>query len=127
MTSTIVRTTTRVMLPFIIVFGIYVIAYGHISPGGGFQGGMILAGAAILLILSYGFDKPARFMSHLQSLESGGVLLFIFIGSITLLLWLPYLADLGIIPILNIIVAVKVFAGVTLIYVFIARWELPHD
>lgn len=127
MTSTIVQTTTRVVLPFIILFGIYVIAFGHVSPGGGFQGGMILAGAAILIILSYGFDKPARFMAHLESLESGGVLLFIFIGSISLLLWLPYLADLGIIPLLNVIVAIKVFAGVTLIYVFIARWELPHD
>jgi multicomponent Na+:H+ antiporter subunit C len=94
MTSTIVQTTTRVILPFIIVFGIYVIAFGHISPGGGFQGGMIFAGAAMLIIISYGFEKPARFMSFLESLESGGVLLFIFIGSISFLLWLPYLADL---------------------------------
>ena len=127
MTSTIVQTTSRVILPFIILFGIYIIVFGHVSPGGGFQGGMILAGAAMLIIIAHGFEKPARFMLYLESMESGGVLLFIFIGSISLLLWLPYLADLGIIPLLNIIVAIKVFAGVTLIYVFIARWELPND
>jgi len=127
MTSKIVQTTTTVILPFLLLFGVYVIIFGHISPGGGFQGGMILAGAAMLIALAYGFDKPARFMSHLQSLEAGGVLLFIFIGSITILLWLPFLADLHIIPILNIIVGIKVFAGVALIYIFIARWELPHD
>lgn len=127
MTSKIVQTTTSVILPFIVLFGIYVIAFGHISPGGGFQGGMVFAGAAILIILSYGVSKPASFMSHLEFMESGGVLLFIFIGSISLLLWLPFLADLGIIPLLNVIVGIKVFAGITLIYVFIARWELPND
>lgn len=127
MTSKIVQTTTWTIFPFLLLFGMYIIALGHLSPGGGFQGGMILAGAAILVILVYDFDKPARYISHLQSLEAGGVLLFIFIGSITLLLWLPFLADFHILPFLNIIVGVKVFAGVTLIFIFITRWELPHD
>lgn len=127
MTSKIVQTTTWILLPFLLLFGMYIIAFGHLSPGGGFQGGMILAGAAILVILVYDFDKPARYTSHLQSLEAGGVLLFIFVGSITLLLWLPFLADFHILPLLNIIVGVKVFAGVTLIFIFITRWELPHD
>ena len=44
----IVRTVCRLMLPFIQLFGLYVIAHGHHSPGGGFQGGVILGSSLIL-------------------------------------------------------------------------------
>jgi multicomponent Na+:H+ antiporter subunit B len=43
----IVTTICRILIPFIQLFGLYVIAHGHHSPGGGFQGGVIL-GASII-------------------------------------------------------------------------------
>ena len=43
--SIILKTISRILLPFMLLFGIYIISYGDISPGGGFQGGAILASA----------------------------------------------------------------------------------
>ncbi len=44
----IIQNVVRIIVPFILVFGAYVTVYGHISPGGGFAGGTILAAALIL-------------------------------------------------------------------------------
>ena len=46
--SIIVDTITRIMVPFIQIFAFYVIFHGHYSPGGGFQGGALLAGSILL-------------------------------------------------------------------------------
>ena len=48
----IVGTTIRIVAPVVQLFGLYVIAHGHHSPGGGFQGGVILAASFILLALA---------------------------------------------------------------------------
>lgn len=48
----IINTTTRLIIPFIQIFALYVIAHGHHSPGGGFQGGVILGAAVILFAIS---------------------------------------------------------------------------
>lgn len=50
--SEIVRTGTDVLLPLIFVFGAYVIVNGHLSAGGGFQGGAIVASGSMLLLLA---------------------------------------------------------------------------
>lgn len=50
----VVRTTCRMIIPFVQVFGLYVIAHGHYSPGGGFQGGVILGASFVLFAI--GFD-----------------------------------------------------------------------
>ena len=52
--SEIVDITCRIMVPFIQIFAIYVIFHGHYSPGGGFQGGVLLAASMILHRLSLG-------------------------------------------------------------------------
>ncbi|MBN1369642.1 MAG: hypothetical protein JW954_05340 [Dehalococcoidaceae bacterium] len=52
--SIIVDITCRIMVPFIQVFALYVIFHGHYSPGGGFQGGVLLASSMILHRLSLG-------------------------------------------------------------------------
>ena len=49
----ITRTACRLIIPFIQLFALYVIAHGHHSPGGGFQGGVILGASFILLAISY--------------------------------------------------------------------------
>ncbi|HAU38896.1 MAG TPA: sodium:proton antiporter, partial [Phycisphaerales bacterium] len=48
----IVRSTAKLVTGFIAVFGIYIALTGHLSPGGGFAGGVILAAAAILIVLA---------------------------------------------------------------------------
>jgi multicomponent Na+:H+ antiporter subunit B len=52
--SLIVRTTTRLVTGFILIFGLYIVMYGHITPGGGFAGGVILALGLILTLLAFG-------------------------------------------------------------------------
>jgi multicomponent Na+:H+ antiporter subunit B len=49
----IIRFVTRVILPFLQIFALYVVGHGHHSPGGGFQGGVILGATFILLAISY--------------------------------------------------------------------------
>jgi|LSQX01.1.fsa_nt_gb multicomponent Na+:H+ antiporter subunit B len=77
--SRIVRTMTTLIFGFILVYGFYVIAHGHISPGGGFQGGAIVASAFALLLVTYGTDQIQSYLSKdlLSILESTGLVLFI--------------------------------------------------
>ncbi len=53
----IVKTICRLLVPFMQLFALYVIAHGHHSPGGGFQGGVILGASFILLAISYDMKK----------------------------------------------------------------------
>ncbi|MBM4042375.1 MAG: hypothetical protein FJ290_28110 [Planctomycetes bacterium] len=50
----IVRTVTSLVSAFILLYGIYVVLYGHLSPGGGFPGGVILGSCLILMVLAFG-------------------------------------------------------------------------
>ena len=52
--STIVDLVSRKLVPYILLFGLYLISYGHLSPGGGFQGGAVLSSGVLLLCLSRG-------------------------------------------------------------------------
>ena len=52
--SLIVRTVTRLVTGFILIFGFYLVTYGHITPGGGFSGGVVIALALILTLLAFG-------------------------------------------------------------------------
>lgn len=45
------------LLPFALTFGFYIIIYGTVSPGGGFQGGVTVASAILFLYLAYGYDR----------------------------------------------------------------------
>ena len=59
----ILRTTSLVLIPMIMIFGFYVILNGHLSPGGGFSGGAILGSALILHANVYGAEHASRFIS----------------------------------------------------------------
>jgi len=52
----IVKKTAQLIAGMIFMYGIYVIVHGHLTPGGGFAGGVIMAGSLILVILSHGTD-----------------------------------------------------------------------
>lgn len=51
------------LVPIIFIFGIYVILFGHLSPGGGFSGGAIIGAGLILYLDAYGFKKTERFFT----------------------------------------------------------------
>ncbi len=74
----IVRTAVRLLVPFIQLFGLYVIVHGHYSPGGGFQGGVILGSSFILLALAFDLRTSLRFLSVRVNavLSNVGVLIY---------------------------------------------------
>jgi multicomponent Na+:H+ antiporter subunit B len=78
----IVQTVARWLKGLILLFGIYIVLYGHITPGGGFGGGVIIASAFILVTLAAGeatglglFGKPAA-----SRLDSVGLLAFLILA-----------------------------------------------
>lgn len=100
--SLIVRTLSRLLIPFIQLFGLYVIAHGHSSPGGGFQGGVILGASFILLAISYGVEKvKERFsLKTLAIFTSVGVFIYGAVGFACLLLGENFL-DYGVLPVVE--------------------------
>ena len=62
--DTILQVCATVLVPIIILFGIYVILNGHISPGGGFSGGAIIGAGLILHVSAFGFAKTERFFTE---------------------------------------------------------------
>lgn len=62
--DTILQKVANFLVPLIIIFGIYIVLNGHISPGGGFSGGAIIGSGLILYLTAYGFDKTQRFMNE---------------------------------------------------------------
>lgn len=100
----IIRVSTRIMVPFIQLFGLYVIAHGHVSPGGGFQGGVLLGASYILLALA--FDLKTSFKNFSESMNGilGNVGALIFVGTGVLCallggLFLDYSALTALLPI----------------------------
>ena len=80
--SRIVKTVTNFVYGFIIIFGFYIIAHGHLTPGGGFQGGAVVGAAFALLLVSYGSLNSKKFLKKdiLSLFESFGLILFIVLG-----------------------------------------------
>ncbi len=60
----IIRTTSRMIIPFIQLFALYVIAHGHHSPGGGFQGGVVLGASYILFAIAFNLRLALRQLSE---------------------------------------------------------------
>ena len=61
--DTILKRSAMLIVPIILVFGVYVILNGHLSPGGGFSGGAILGAGFILYLSAFGFSSTERFMN----------------------------------------------------------------
>ena len=62
--DTILQGIASVLVPIIVIFGIYVILNGHLSPGGGFSGGAIIGAGLILYLNAFGFKKTERFFTE---------------------------------------------------------------
>lgn len=137
--SLIVKTVTRLTVGLIMLYGIYIISHGHLSPGGGFAGGVILALSFIHLVLAYGKETAFKHLplQGASKLDSVGALLLLgiallgFAGGFFFLNIIdkgePFrLFSGGMIPLCNIAVSLKVGAG--LFSIFIALLLLnPED
>jgi energy-converting hydrogenase B subunit I len=139
--SKIVRTLANITFPFIMIFGLYVIAHGHLTPGGGFQGGAVAASGCIMLLVAYGsawtFEKIK--VNRLSVFESLGALGFIGVAFLGLIFGgyffknflvkngilfnvvpetgstLSNFNTAGVLPLMNFAVGVKVIAGLFVI------------
>ena len=61
--SPLLRSTARIIVPLVIVYGIYVILNGHLGPGGGFSGGAVIGGGLILYSIAFGFEPLDKFLN----------------------------------------------------------------
>ena len=138
--SLIVKTITRLTVGIIFLYGIYIVTHGHLSPGGGFAGGVIIALSFIHLILAYGKDVAFKKLSKAAASvwESTGAILFLgiallgFTGGYFFLNFLrkgePFkLFSAGIIPLCNVAISFKVGAGIFAIFVALILMKLDID
>jgi multicomponent Na+:H+ antiporter subunit B len=100
----IIKTICRILIPFIQLFGLYVIAHGHHSPGGGFQGGVILGASIILFAISHDLRKAlTRIREKLDAIMcAAGVLIYAGTGALCLLLGSNFLDYSALAPILGV-------------------------
>ncbi len=134
--SVIVRTVTRLVYGLILLFGFYVIMHGHLTPGGGFQGGAVVASAFALLLVTFGSAglRGKLNLHWLQSLEEIGALAFLglaFLGIGTAFFYNllagqpggPFggpagaLAGGGTVPLMNWAVGLKVMTGIAAVVI----------
>lgn len=86
--NVLIETVCRLLIPALQIFGLYVIAHGHGSPGGGFQGGCILAASFILIVVAYDIKEAKSRMSENFNtiLCCAGVFIFAGIGLLCVIL-----------------------------------------
>ncbi len=91
----ILRVVVRFMMPFIQIYGCYIIVSGHLGPGGGFAGGTIVAASMILYALTFDVDRALDKVPHKHAtmLESLGGIWFMSCGIVGLLLGGNFLAN----------------------------------
>lgn len=80
--SNVIMTVIRVLSPFVLTYGLFVMFHGAESSGGGFQGGTIVAAMLIMLAFAYGVEPAREWLSNrvMVLLMGGGVLTFGGIG-----------------------------------------------
>jgi len=138
--SLIVKTITRLTVGLILLYGIHIVLHGHISPGGGFAGGIIIALSFIHLMLAYGKETAFKKLSKTAAslLENAGAILFLSIallGATGGYFFFNFIAkgepfrlfSAGIIPLCNIAISLKVGAGLFAIFVALVLLRLDSE
>jgi multicomponent Na+:H+ antiporter subunit B len=117
----------RWLMPLTAVYGAYVVLHAQLTPGGGFQGGVIIFAALLLIYLGDGYAPWRRLVrsAHLDSGEALGAGIYAFAGLAPLAVGAVYLQNVvplgrvgsilsgGLIPIVNLGVGIAVAAGFT--------------
>jgi len=129
--TVIVQTVARLVAGMLFLFGCYIVLHGHLTPGGGFAGGVLIAAAFILVSLAFGSVENVEqhrytFSSVFESLGGLGFLAVGFAGyvaghSFLTNIWSSVgrpleLVSAGTIPLANIAIAAKVGAGLFAIF-----------
>jgi len=141
MSSIIMRTTARLILPVLLLFSLIVLVRGHNEPGGGFVGGLLAASAVATYGLAFGFDQAQRLL-RLRPLTyaATGLLIAILSGFIATAQGRPYMTGMWVYlpwapvddltklgtPLLFDIGVYLTVLGVTLLMVFVLA-EQPAD
>jgi len=127
-TSELLVTGAGLLFPLIMLMGIYVFVNGHLTPGGGFQGGAIIASGVVLLVLA----NPQRHISHLllTIIESTSGVTYVAIGTLGIFLAGGFLDNRllplgnygtlfsgGLIPVIYSIIGLKVGAELSTVVV----------
>ncbi len=137
----IVKTITRLTVGLILLYGIYIVLHGHLTPGGGFAGGVIIALSFVHLMLAFGKEVALKKVSRpIASLfESIGALMFLsiavigFVGGYFFLNFFinkgtPFkLFSAGIMPLCNIAISFKVGAGLFAIFVALVLLKIDSE
>jgi multicomponent Na+:H+ antiporter subunit B len=84
----VLRVTTKLLMPFVLLFALYVQFHGDFGPGGGFQAGVIFGAGFILYAMIYGVENARRVApaGAVRVLIAAGLLLFIGVGYVGLFL-----------------------------------------
>ncbi len=125
----IVKICGSITLPLTLLLGIYIILHGHLSPGGGFQGGVIIASAISIFYVAYGGERTLKMFNskRLDKMEEFGALTFIFIASLGVIYGVSFFSNIlnkgnvgnvfssGTIFFMNFAVGYKVLAGISVL------------
>ena len=138
--SPIVRIVTRWLFAMILMFGLAVALFGHLTPGGGFAGGVVIACAFVLATLAFGGHRgPAAVFGRMASLvDAWGALAFLalallgYVSGAFLQQWLgkgdPFtLGSTPSIVLLNLAILLKVGAGLFSGFLALALFEQQVD
>ena len=142
--SKIVKTVTRWVAPFIIAFGIYIALTGHLTPGGGFPGGVIIAGCFILLTLAYGKDRVEKILrlEDAEIVDSLASLSFLCMGLLGYVFGKSFLSNFihaglpgnpfgllsgGNMPIINLAIGFKVGGSLFAVFAFLALFRAIEE
>jgi multicomponent Na+:H+ antiporter subunit B len=100
MTDMVLETVAKIIIPFIQLFGAYVLIHGHLTPGGGFSGGTIIGASLILYSMVFRFSPRRHRIEHDTSLlfEAGGAIVYVFIGLLGILFSKTFLTNHGDLP-----------------------------
>lgn len=129
---------TKVIMPILVLYGVYILCNGHLSPGGGFAGGSIIGGAMVLCENAYGVRKVRTFFDHkiYHAVKVGALVFYaalimytIFVGSNGLTNIFPKgipgsILSAGIILPINIAVGLEVACTMYAFYTYFGRGEL---
>ena len=150
MLSKIVRTVANQLILFILIFGLYVIMHGHITPGGGFQGGAVIVSGVVMLLVAFNSKELKESLRErlLSIMESTGALVFAIlgfagIGTVFFYNFLvgspifgripvsgPNSGDIwtgGVIPLMNLAVGLKVIAGLSAVVLAMALFSSGEE